>query len=157
MKPIVRSAGIGALAAMRTFSAPACVARPESVWAKRFWLFAAAFEMVVFDKLPFVPARTTPSQLVGRVVSGAASAIYANRPGQGRVDRIAAGVTGGAVAAIGAYAAMSLRRGVGARLGLPDALIGVAEDGVSIGLGRLLVSSDSAGRRRADALPLAEA
>lgn len=138
MTPVVRSAAIGVLAGLRTFSAPAWVVRSESVRAKRLLFLAAAFETVVFDKMPFVPSRTSAPQLVGRVVSGAASAVYASRHEQGRFGRIAAGVTGGMAAAMGAYAALGLRRRVGALFGLPDAWVGVMEDGVSIGLGRML-------------------
>lgn len=141
MTPVVRSAAIGVLAGLRTFSAPAWVVRSESVRAKRLkrlLFLAAAFETVVFDKMPFVPSRTSAPQLVGRMVSGAACAVYASRNEQGRLGRIAAGVTGGVAAAMGAYAALGLRRRVGALFGLPDAWVGVVEDGVSIGLGSML-------------------
>jgi len=134
---VLRSAGIGALAAMRTFAPPAWIVGPENTRAKRFFHFAAAFEKA-FDKMPFVQARTTPPQLIGRVVSGAATAVYAERADPRRFARVAAGITAAIAAAAGTYAAYNLRKRVGARLGLPDALVGAVEDSASIGLGRLL-------------------
>ena len=137
MGPILRSAGIGMLAAMRTFSPPAWVVPSGSGRAKKLWRFAAGFEMV-FDKMPFVDARTTPPQLIGRVLSGAASAVYANRADRGRCSRVGVGITGALAALVGTYAAFNLRRQIGVRFGLPDALVGAVEDGVSVGLGKLL-------------------
>src|SRR5262245_48150423 len=101
---ILRSAGIGALAAMRTFAPPAWIVGPENTRAQRFFRFAAAFEKL-FDKMPFVQARTTPPQLIARVVSGAVSAAYADRADQRRFARIGAGITAAAAAAVGTYAA----------------------------------------------------
>jgi uncharacterized membrane protein len=138
MTAVARSAAIGVLAAMRTFSAPAWVVRPESAWARRLLFLAAGFEIVVFDKMPFVPSRTSAPQLIGRVVSGAACAAYASRHEQRRFARITAGVIGGVAAAVGAYAALGLRRRVGALSGLPDAWVGVVEDDASVALGRML-------------------
>ena len=137
MGTLVRSAGIGMLAAMRTFAPAAWAVSPESTRTRQLWLFAAGFE-TVFDKMPFVQARTTPPQLIGRVLSGAAAAAFANREAPRRLDRIGAGITGAVAAVVWTYAAYNLRKRIGARFHVPDAVVGLAEDGMSIGLGRLL-------------------
>src|SRR5215813_9594516 len=100
MRPFLRSAGIGLLAGMRTFAPFAWVVSPDTTRTKRLWQSAAALEKV-FDKMPFVQARTTPPQLFARVLSGTAAAAYANRAAPRRLSRIGAGITGAVAAVVG--------------------------------------------------------
>lgn len=137
------AAGMGAIAGMRSMSAPALLSRHLSQQKQRgrgaavrllssrrtaaaLTLFAGG-EMVV-DKTPFVPSRTEPPSLAGRVLAGALSgAAIAGRRGGSQVGAALLG----AAAALGAtHLAYNLRVVAEKRFGVPDAILGFVEDAV---------------------------
>jgi uncharacterized membrane protein len=133
--------GAGLIAGLRSFSAPAAV---SAALAARYALAArltpalqalAAGEMLA-DKLPVMPARTTPPALAGRALTGAVSgAALANAAGR---NRISGALLAGAAAIASSYAALALRSALGQRLAVPDPLIALVEDAIVIVAGRTL-------------------
>lgn len=137
---ILPALALGAVAGMRTFTAPAALAYKRrqtgsSSKANRrlgVALGVAALAELVGDKLPQIPARISPPSLTGRALSGAYSGALAGGEERGR--RIA-GALLGALAAVGAaYGMYHLRRFVVARTHLPDAVVAVAEDTAAVAL-----------------------
>ena len=97
---------------------------------------AAAGEMAA-DKLPTIPARTSPPALMGRIASGALSgAVLA----QARREAVLpAALAGAAGAAASSFAMMALRQRVGEALGVPDVAVALAEDALAVGAGAAVV------------------
>lgn len=149
-----RILGLGAIAGMRTMSAPALLvaylrrqgpenvdgsalqllASPTAEWATRL---LAAGELAA-DKVPGIPARTDPAPLLARALSGglagyALSAVHGKSKGKGAVLGAAAAVA----AAFGAYHA---RRALVNSLGVPDQAVALLEDALVIGGGRRLIA-----------------
>jgi uncharacterized membrane protein len=145
--------GIGVVAGLRTFTAPALVAWAAyigwinlhgsalafmgSVWAVAIFTILAMVEFVV-DQLPTTPPRTAPAGLSARIVTGAlcgASLAIAGAasPSIGAV----AGAIGGIAGAFGGKAA---RIGLVRALRVPDFAIAIPEDLLAIGLGLFLAS-----------------
>ncbi len=145
--------GIGLVTGLRSMTGPALVC-----WAAHLgWLnledsrlvfmestlatysfSALALGELVADKLPFIPNRTSPGPLFGRVVLGAlsGSALCAATG-----FSLAAGAILGAVGgAAGAFAGFQARARLLKASGLPDWVIALAEDLVAVGGGLLLVS-----------------
>jgi uncharacterized membrane protein len=93
---------------------------------------------LIADKLPFIPNRTSPGPLFGRVVLGALSgaALCVARGYSSVIGAIFGGVGG----VIGAFAGYRARTGFVKTSRLPDWLIAVLEDLVAVGGGLLLVS-----------------
>lgn len=147
LSPSTAAFALGWTAGMRSASAPALLAhalasgrRPRrepahalaGPWASRLLIVAAGGEMVA-DKLPFIPARTSPLALSGRAASGAlVGAAVAAARGSNRAAGAAAGVVG---AVAGSFVMERLRREVGERLGVPDPAVAVAEDALTVALG----------------------
>jgi uncharacterized membrane protein len=135
--------GAGLIAGLRSFAAPAAV---SAALAERYVLAArlapalqalAAGE-VLADKLPVMPARTTPPALLGRALTGAMSgAALANAGGR---SRITGALLAGAAAIASSYAALALRSALGQRLALPDPLVALVEDAIVIVAGRTLAT-----------------
>src|SRR5438093_6609276 len=96
-------------------------------------LVLAALGEVLFDKTPFAPDRISLMPLAGRVGWGAAvgAAVFARR----RRSLLAGGIAGGFTAAVSAYASYHLRRVADQRLGWPDLLAGLVEDGLVLTVG----------------------
>jgi uncharacterized membrane protein len=134
---------LGALAGMRSMSAPAVigqlsrkgalaeVAGPLAIVVHpRFIPVTGALAVgeLLADKLPFVPNRTAAGPLLGRALIGGVSGavICASR----RRSAVAGALIGAAAALGAAYAAFEIRRQAGKRLRLPDFVIGLAEDAV---------------------------
>jgi uncharacterized membrane protein len=84
-------------------------------------------EMFV-DKLPVAPSRTSPPPLLGRAASGGlvGAALFAS----GGRGMAAGGVLGAVSALTVAYAAEYLRLQIAERLGIPDPVVALLEDGV---------------------------
>ena len=140
------AAGLGWTAGMRSMTAPALLSRalrsrrhvPQpadalgSTLARRLLTVAALGELVG-DKLPGVPDRTAPPVLAGRIASGAlVGAATAAARREPLLLPALAGV-GGAVAA--SYALLALRRAAVDATGLPDAVVAVIEDALTVALG----------------------
>ena len=145
--------GIGVVTGLRSMTGPALVC-----WAAHLgWLnlegsrltlmgsktatyaFSAfAIGEIVADKLPFIPNRTSPGPLFGRIVLGAlcGATLCAAGGATVAVGAILGGV-GGIVGAFGGYRA---RRDLVAGLRCPDWCIAVIEDLIAVGAGLFLVS-----------------
>jgi uncharacterized membrane protein len=121
------AAALGAVSGMRTFGGWAGLAVRGRVTARRprvALLVAAAGEMAG-DKTPWVPPRSAPAALAGRVISGA---LAGRLVGGGRGARL-----GAATAAASTYPSQRARALLGQRLGVPDPMLGVAEDALVLG------------------------
>ncbi len=132
-----RSAGIGAVAGLRTFTAPAATLESGgNIWAGI--VFALAAGELVADKLPFTPSRLAPGGLIARIVSGGLCG--GELAARGAASRVF-GTFAGAAAAIGsAWIGASVRTSV-ARLGnVPDFPVALVEDGIAIAAARAVVS-----------------
>lgn len=138
------SAAIGALAGLRTFTAPAVLSQAAkrrygsrrrnplkslatSKLAGRLTTMAAS--ELVYDKLPSTPSRLDSAPLAARLVSGAlcgaAVCFSAGEPvGKGAV-------LGGMGAIAGAYAGYHLRQRLDQNL--PDVAVALLEDAIAIG------------------------
>jgi uncharacterized membrane protein len=144
--------GIGLIAGLRSMSAPLQASRALSERAiaqdgegalgalaglplTQVLQLLAAAEMLA-DKLPFIPNRTSAPALIGRIAAGAAAgALMA----ASRRSSALLGALLGALGAAGAtYASFYIRRGVVARLRVPDPLIGALEDLLVLGAGHLV-------------------
>lgn len=133
----MRAAGLGAIAGMRSLSAPALVRRERDSSHSAAWLLPvlAAGEMAV-DKLPWTPDRTRPLSLAGRAASGAV--VAAAVAGGDRRHVLGAALLGAAAAVAAAFAAHRLRRWAGRRSDAPDAVLGLMEDAAVLAAGRRL-------------------
>jgi uncharacterized membrane protein len=146
------AAAFGAIAGMRSMAAPALlsgrlaeVAKAPDSTAERLLasrkaaraLTALAVGEAVIDKIPGTPDRISPPLLLGRALTGAlAGAALASFQGR----RSTPGALAGAIGAVASsYAMFYLRQRVDRRVQLPDAAIGVLEDGLVMGLGRRLL------------------
>jgi uncharacterized membrane protein len=146
--------GIGIVAGLRSFTAPAAVS-----WAARLgWLnlegsslafmgssvavaifSLAAVAEYVADLLPKTPKRTALAPLTGRIVLGGLSgACLCVSGGQSLLAGAALGAIGGI---LGAFAGYEARVRLVKRLGVKDAFVAIAEDLVAIGLAYLIVSA----------------
>lgn len=149
-KTLALAAGLGALAGLRTFTAPSVVSQAASrnllplrrtplrflrSAATAHTLSALAAGELVCDKLPFMPSRLAPEGLTARFASGAlcgAALMAAHRNRDS--NALAVGAATGAVAAIaGAFAGHYLRRQIGQKLNVPDPAIAVVEDMIAVG------------------------
>lgn len=101
-------------------------------WVRRLAVAWAVGEILANAFVPFLPPRTTPGPLGGRIVQGAATAALLAHADQ-RPMAIPA-IAGGGAAALSANVATRLR----ARLSrhIPDLLIAIAETVLSLGLAR---------------------
>lgn len=145
--------GIGLVIGLRSMTGPALVC-----WAAHLgWLnlegsrlafmqstvatygfSAAALGELIADKLPFIPNRTSPGPVFGRIVLGALS---------GAALCVAAGyssavgaILGGLGGVIGAFAGYQARAVLVKTSHLPDWVIALLEDLVAVGGGFLVVS-----------------
>ena len=136
------AAVIGAVAGLRSMTAPAAVSRWMEPRALDSGLVHAATALAVAeavaDKLPFMPNRTEPFSLVWRALSGglSAAALCSSKRRPAFL-----GALFGISAAIGAsYAAYELRKRATRNLHVPDAVVAVAEDAVAASSGWLVMS-----------------
>lgn len=143
--------GLGAIAGMRSMSAPAFVAHaiarhdaplPDSglgllgqpAVVALLKLFAAG--ELVGDKLPFIPGRIEPGPLAGRMASGAVVGATVARLGNSSAG--AGALLGAASAVAGAFAAFHARRALGEKTGLPDPFVALGEDALVLAAGSWL-------------------
>jgi uncharacterized membrane protein len=133
----------GLIAGLRSFSAPAAVSLALAERYPRAAQLAPALQMLaagemLADKLPGMPARTTPPVLAGRALTGAISgAALADAAGR---SRITGALLAGTVAIASSYAALALRSMLVQRLAVPDPLVALVEDAVVIVAGRTLAT-----------------
>jgi uncharacterized membrane protein len=97
-----------------------------------------AVEMVI-DKLPGVGDRTAPFGVAARAISGAVSSATV-AAAYGRNKWLGAAL-GGASAIAGTYALFHLRGALHRHTPVPDFVVGLAEDALVFGLGRLALRS----------------
>jgi uncharacterized membrane protein len=153
-KTLALAAGLGLVAGMRSMTAPAVLSHYLSRWGVHsddptVRLLAsprtagvlkvlAAGELVA-DKTPFIPSRTEPAPLLGRVFMGA---LCGSVVGAWRGSSQPAAAFTGAVAALGGtYLAYQLRKRAGHRTGLPDSVFAVTEDAVALAAGAHLAAA----------------
>jgi uncharacterized membrane protein len=143
--------GIGFVAGMRTFTAPAAVG-----WGARlgtltlngspFSFIASKAAVVIFsllalgeyigDLLPKTPNRTAPGPLIARIISGGlCGACMSVANGQAWV---LGALLGGIAGVIGAFAGYHARKKLVETLKVKDAVIAIPEDLVAIGLAYLV-------------------
>ena len=153
---ILRAAGMAAISGIRSMAAPAVLARairrgdvgnlsttPFAVLGSKraaTLLQALMIGEMVGDKTPFIPARTSAPALFGRALSGAlvGSALFLSG-GRGG----APGALVGAVSALaGVYAFDRMRSGATQKLGVPDRVFGLLEDGLVLYMGTRLLERD---------------
>ena len=144
--------GIGVVAGLRTFTAPAVTAWAAdlhrlnltnshlafmgSIWAVAIFTAGVGVE-TVGDLLPNAPARTAAPALSARIVMGSFTGACFGVAG-GAAPWLA-GVLGAMGAVAGAFGGYYARTGLVRTLRAPDFAIAVPEDLVAIGLGILLV------------------
>ncbi len=133
----VRSAGIGAVAGLRTFTAPAATLESGgNIWAGIVVALAAG--ELIADKLPFTPSRLAPGGLIARIVSGGLCG--GELAVRGAASRVLGTLTGAAAAVGSAWIGASVRTSV-ARLGkVPDLPVALVEDGIAIVAARAAVA-----------------
>ena len=145
----LQAAGLGAVAGMRSMTAPALTsdhfARHPSLFLeasplKGLGLTTTASVLklmalgeIIVDKLPGVPNRTMPGSLVVRGISGGVcgAAVFL---AEGKRAEIGAVI--GVAAAIGStFVTFTLRRSLGQALKIPDPAAAIAEDALALGTG----------------------
>jgi uncharacterized membrane protein len=99
---------------------------------------ALALGELVADKLPFIPNRTSPGPLFGRVVLGALSG--ATLCAATGCSLAGGAILGGVGGAIGAFAGYRARARLVKTSPLPDWVVALLEDLVAVGSGLFLVS-----------------
>jgi len=145
--------GIGVVAGLRTFMAPAAIA-----WAVRLgWLnlhdspfsfmesnlavpifSLLAIGELIADLLPMVPKRTAPAPLLARILSGGfCGACLCASASQSLILGAAAGALG---ALAGAFAGYQIRRRLVKKLHFRDFLVALCEDAVAVSLAWLFVA-----------------
>lgn len=97
------------------------------------WLVAAALGELAIDKLPILPSRYRMPLLLPRVAAGAWVARESLKADG--VDAPGAALLGAAAAATTATLAPLVRTALSRGLGIPDFLLGVAEDVLALRLG----------------------
>jgi uncharacterized membrane protein len=139
---------LGAVSGVRTFTAPAALALRGRLGRGpigRAVPLLAVGELIA-DKLPFIPPRSDPPSLLGRVASGTAvGALVAGPRGAG---------AGAAGAAATTYASERLRGALGERLPLSDPLLGLAEDALAVAVAT--AAAAAAGRPAPPSVPRAD-
>lgn len=150
---IALSLAIGAVAGLRSLTAPAVVS-----WAAQWnwinlqnsqlaflgsiraaWILTAlAVAELVSDKLPFTPARTKPGGLLARIVTGglcgAALCVTAG-------ESVILGAILGAIGAVaGAFAGYELRHRLVTKRNASDLVVALIEDAVAVGGAFLILS-----------------
>jgi hypothetical protein len=128
-----RALKLAAVTGLRAALGPALLAEARRRPERQNLALAALCEMV-FDKLPLVPGRDTLPSLVVRGAAGAWVASQVVEAESGEPDPWAAPL--GAAVALGvAVAAPKLRRALGWTTGMPQMILGLAEDYLALRLG----------------------
>ena len=154
--PFWRVLGIGALAGLRSASAPAIASHilshhhsrrlkntrlgfMQSDTAAVTLKLLAAGEMVI-DKMPFTPDRIKPASVTFRCLSGALAGSSISKATGGKIG---AGALFGAAAALAStYISFLLRKTTVKATGVLDPVIGALEDALVLGAGAKLIRID---------------
>jgi uncharacterized membrane protein len=141
---VIRVLGLGAIAGSRTVAAPAALSRAvsdgriEGLEGTPFAILGSPgvstvlriLELgeLIVDKLPATPSRTSPPPLLGRAASGGlvGAALFASENRRTLVG----GALGAVAAAVSAYAGERLRLQAAEKLGVPDPIVALLEDGL---------------------------
>jgi hypothetical protein len=127
-----RAMALAALSGLKIALGPSLLATSRRWPSRQTWMMAALGEMV-FDKLGVFPPRYRPSLLIPHSLAGAWVARESLR-GEGEDDPWAA-VAGGVVAAGVAVAAPVVRMTINKVIGIPDPVLGLAEDYMAVSCG----------------------
>ncbi len=127
-----RAMALAALSGLKIALGPAMLATSRRWPSRQTWIMAAMGEML-FDKLGVFPPRYRPSLLIPHSLMGAWVARESLRE-DGEDDPWAA-VAGGMVAAGVAVAAPVVRMTINKVVGVPDPLLGLAEDYLALSYG----------------------
>lgn len=145
--------GIGVVTGLRSMTGPALVCWAAHLgWldledsrlalmgssAATYAFSAFAIGELIADKLPFIPNRTSPGPLFGRIVLGALCG--ATLCAAGGYSMAVGAILGGLGGVVGAFAGYQARARLVTKLGCPDWVIAVLEDVVAVGGGLFLVS-----------------
>ena len=146
LPPLARAALLGVLSGSRSATPLAVLAlnqRAEEArgawqswrlfrsWPGRAALIAAGAGELVGDKLPATPSRVAPGPLFGRAVAGAVVGLAVADPDHGG-PRLAGAVIGAVGALAGSWLFYLARKSVVDRTGLPDLVVALAEDAVTV-------------------------
>jgi uncharacterized membrane protein len=94
---------------------------------------------LVADKLPFVPPRTQPGPLGGRMVMGAVAGLAVGSEAHGAGAKMGGAALGAAGAVVGSFGGNAYRSLAVKATGLPDLPVAVAEDVAAAALARTAV------------------
>lgn len=131
-QPFERAMTLAALSGLKIALGPAFLYTAKDRPGSRNWVLAALGEMVL-DKVGVFPARFRPSLLIPHTLAGAWVA-HESLKEDGVDDPWAAAM--GAVVAAGVASVAPMVRITGSRaLGIPDVLLGLAEDYIALRLG----------------------
>jgi uncharacterized membrane protein len=151
--PIWRTLILGAIAGFRSMAAPATLSRAVSagrIKGLEDTPFSALgspgvstvlrmmeIGELIVDKLPVTPSRTSPPPLLGRMASGSlvGAALFASEDRRSLVG----GALGAAAALASAYAGERLRLQAAEKLGMPDPIVALLEDGLVLLAGARLL------------------
>lgn len=153
MSVFVIALGIGIVAGLRAFTAPALVS-----WAAHLgWIhlegtplafMGSKIAVIIFtlvacveyvtDQLPKTPARTVPQQLIARIITGGLSGACVGL--SGGVSLVVGACMGIVGALIGTYGGYHARKALVSGLKVKDIVIAIPEDLVAIGLAYFVVS-----------------
>jgi len=144
--------GIGFVAGLRSFTAPAVTAWAAHIgrlhligsplafmaskWAAGIFTILAIGELIA-DQLPKTPARTTAGPLGARIVMGLLTG--ASFAVAGGASLYMGAIVGAIGAVVGAFAGYHARVGLVRGLKVPDFVIAIPEDLIAIGLAVLFV------------------
>ena len=145
--------GLAAITGMRHLSGLALVGyaalrgRLENLEGTRLWwlrsrkvsnlLLVAALGELVVDKLPFLPGRNTWPMINQRAAMGALVGSALGLSARRSVGALA--TLGALTGAISSWSAYYLRTGASRELGVPDFVVGLAEDALVVGGGLALL------------------
>ncbi|TWR31315.1 DUF4126 family protein [Mucilaginibacter pallidiroseus] len=152
----LRAAGLGAVAGMRTFLAPAIISHfysrhksqniegsavgfVQTIPTSKVFKVLAAGELIG-DKMPMAPNRTEAPGLIGRIVTGVFTGATIYKADS--KNALLGGLIGGTAAAAATFGCFFLRTTLNKKTALPNFVTGACEDALAITLGAKLISSN---------------
>jgi uncharacterized membrane protein len=152
----IKAAGLGIIAGMRTFSAPAAASHLysrhpadsledspigfiQTDTASNVFKVLAAAEFIG-DKMPNTPNRTSAPGLTGRLLSGIFAGVTVYKAN--RKNILIGGLIGGSAALLSTFGCFYLRTAITAKSKIPDAVVGACEDALVVALGVKLAQKD---------------